>query len=112
MKNLPSGLRLQVSRNMLQGKWEISKLLDEFEKEFLSGEGINILISDNANPDPPLFSGSTLHLQAQKGQPKTTQIQCTYCKQDHPSNKCSAVTHVQARKQILLTKPDILIVYV
>ena len=55
MKNLPSGLRLQVSRNMPQGKWEISKLLDEFEKEFLSREGINILNSDNANPDPPVL---------------------------------------------------------
>ena len=102
MKNLPSGLRLQVSRNMPQGKCEISKLLDEFEKEFLSREGINILNSDNPNPDPPLFSGSTLHLQAQKGQPKTNQISCTYCKQNHPSNKCSVVTDVQAQKQILI----------
>ena len=31
----------------------------------------------NPNPDPPLFSGSTLHLQAQKGKPKTNQISCT-----------------------------------
>ena len=30
----------------------------------------------NPNPDPPLFSGSTLHLQAQKGKPKTNQISC------------------------------------
>ena len=35
MKKVPSDLRLQVSRNMPQGKWEISKLLDEFEKELL-----------------------------------------------------------------------------
>ena len=42
MKKLPSDLRLQVSRNMPQGKWEISKLLDEFEKELLSRERINI----------------------------------------------------------------------
>ena len=32
MKKLPSDLPLQVSRNMRQEKWEISKLLDEFEK--------------------------------------------------------------------------------
>ena len=31
----------------------------------------------NPNSDPPLFSGSTLHLQAQKGKPKTNQISCT-----------------------------------
>ena len=104
MENLPSDFRLQVSRNMPQGKWEISKLLDEFEKELLSRERINILNSDNPNPAPPLFSGSTLHLQAQKGQPKTNQISCTYCKQNHPSNKCSVVTDVQARKQILINK--------
>ena len=89
---------------MPQGKWEISKLLDEFEKELLSRERIKILNSDNPNPDPPLFSRSTLHLQAQKGQPKTNQISCTHCKQNHPSNKCSMVTDVQARKQILINK--------
>ena len=82
MKKLPSDLRLQVSRNMPQGKWKISKLLGEFEKKLF--------------PDLPLFSGSTLHRQAQTGQPKTNQISCTYCKQNHPSNKCSVVTDVQA----------------
>ena len=104
MKKLPSDFHLQVSRNVPQGKWEISKLLDEFAKELFSRERINILNSDNPNPAPPLFSGSTLHLQAQKGQPKTNQISCTYCKQNHPSNKCSVVTDVQARKQILINK--------
>ena len=82
MKKLPIDLRLQVSRNMPQGKWKISKLLREFEKKLF--------------PDLPLFSGSTLHRQAQTGQPKTNQISCTYCKQNHPSNKCSVVTDVQA----------------
>ena len=89
---------------MPQGKWEISKLLDEFEKELLSRERINLLNSENRDPDPPLFSGSTLHLQAQKEQPKTNQILCTYCKQNHPSNKCSVVTDIQAREQILISK--------
>ena len=96
MKKLPSDLRLQVSRNMPQGKCEISKLLDEFEKELLSRERISILYSDNPNPDPPLFYGSNLHLQAQKGQPKTNQISFTYCKQNHQSNRCSVVTDFQA----------------
>ena len=74
MKKLPSDFYLQVSRNMPQGKWEISKLLDEFEQELLSRERINTLNSDNPNPAPPLFSSSTPVLlvpQAQKGQPKT-----------------------------------------
>ena len=35
MKKLPSELCLQVSRNMPQGKWEVSKLLDEFEEKLL-----------------------------------------------------------------------------
>ena len=97
MQKLPCDLRLQLSRNMPQGKWEISRLLDEFEKELLSRERINILNSDNPDPHPLLFSGSTLHLQAQKGQPKnfrfhiliankTTQaISCYRC----PSSKTS-----------------------
>ena len=87
MKKLPSDFRLQVTRNMPPGKWEISKLLDEFAKELLSRERINILNSDSPNPAPPLFSGSALHLQAQKGQPKTKQMSCTYCNQNLPSNK-------------------------
>ena len=98
---------------MPQGKWEISKLLDEFEKELLSRERIKILNSDNPNPDPPLFSRSTLHLQAQKGQPKTNQISCTYYKQNHPSNICSVVLPMsKLENKFLLTKPDVFIVYV
>ena len=46
VEKLPSDLHLQVSRNTPQGKWEISKLLDEFEKELLSRERKNILNSD------------------------------------------------------------------
>ena len=46
VENLPSDLHLQVSRNIPQGKWEISKLLDESEKELLSRERINISNSD------------------------------------------------------------------
>ena len=93
MEKLPSDLRLLASRNMPQGKWGISKL-----------SNYQILNSDNTNPDPPLFSGSTLHQQTQKGQPKTNQISCTYCKQNDPSNKYSVVTDVQAQKQILFNK--------
>ena len=111
MKKLPSDLRLQVSRNIPQEKWEVSKLLDEFEKELSWRDRINILNSDN--PDPPLFSGSSLHLQAQKGQPKTNQISCTYCKQNHPSNICSVVLPMsKLENKFLLIKPDVLIVYV
>ena len=47
---------------------------------------------------------NTLHLQAQNGKPKTSQISRTYCKENHTSNKCSVVTDVQARKQILINK--------
>ena len=35
IKKLPSDLRSQVSRSIPQGKWEISKLLDEFQKKRL-----------------------------------------------------------------------------
>ena len=76
MKKLPSGFHLQVSksRSKAQGKWEISNLLDQFAKELSSREHINILNSGNPNSDPPLFSGSTLHLQAQKEKPKTSEL--------------------------------------
>ena len=104
IKNLPSDFCLHVSRNMPQGKWEISKLLDGFAKELLSRERIKILNSDNPNPASPFFSGFILHLQALKGQPKTNKISCVYGKQNHPSNKCSVVTDAQARKQILINK--------
>ena len=62
MKKRLSEFRLQVSRNVPQGKLEISKLLDEFAKKISSRERINILNSDNSNPAPPLFSSSTLDI--------------------------------------------------
>ena len=70
MKKLPSNLRLQVSRNMPQGKWEISKSLDESEKELLSRERIKVLNSDNPNPVPPLFSVLRCIYKPKKGSQK------------------------------------------
>ena len=98
MKKLPSDLRLQVSRNIPQGKWKISKLLGEFENELF--------------PDPPLFSGSTLHRQAQTRQPKKIRFHVLIVNKTTQAINVQLLPMSKLENKFLLKKPDFLIVYV
>ena len=51
-----------------------------------------------------LNSGSILHAASENHNWNSSKITCTYCRQNHPSNRCRVVTDVFARKKILQDK--------
>ena len=106
MSKLPEDFRLDISRLMPAGKWELKHLLNMFKQELTSREKC-LSLSPNkqvppVNPDyythdENNFSASSLHIGTYK-------VTCSFCKMEHPSNKCHVVTDLSARKAILQEK--------
>lgn len=98
---------------MPQGKWKISKLLDEFAKELSSRKRINILNSDNSNPDQPLFSGSTLCIYKPKmGSQKQVRFPVLIVKKTTQAINVQVLLMSKLENKFLLTKLHVSIVYV
>ena len=86
-------------------EWNVNILLENLKCEIESREMCNHM-TINKNKESELstesedyFTGSTLY----SGRGNVT-ITCTYCRRDHPSAKCNAITDVKARKAILRNK--------
>ena len=91
---------------MPAGKWELKHLLNMFKQELTSHEKcLSMSPTKQVPPVNPVyytldknnFSASSLHSGTYKAP-------CSFCKMEHPSNKCDVVTHLSARKAILQEK--------
>ena len=98
MKKLPEEFRLELSRQMPVGKWDLAKLLEVFSKELASRERVQSIKSYETSfqniGSQGLNSGSILHVASENHNRNPTKITCTYCRQNHPSNRCRVVTDV------------------
>ena len=84
------------------GKWDLAKLLEVFFKEcqsIKSSEPSSQIVHSQG-----LNSGSILHVDSKNHNQNPQKITCTYCRQNHPSNRYRVVTDVLARKKILQDK--------
>ena len=108
MKKLPEEFRLELSRQMPVGKWDLAKLLEVFSKELASRERCQSIKSSETSSQNSgsrsLNSGSIFHVASENHNRNPTKITCTYCRQNHPSNHCHVVTDVFAQKIILQDK--------
>ena len=92
LAKLPPDLRLIVSRMVSDSNLDIDALLSTFEEELTARERANPNLSrEKPNHTPALFSGSS------------TNPQCAYCRQSHPSMSCASVTKPADRRNILKT---------
>ena len=106
MKKLPEEFRLELSRQMPVGKWDLAKLLEVFSKELASRERCQSIKSSETSSQnigsQGLNSGSILHVASENHNRNPPKITCTYCRKNRPSNR--VVTDVLARKKILQDK--------
>ena len=74
------------------GKWDLVELLEVFSKELPSSEQCqSIKSSDPSSQIIFLNSGSILHVASENHNRNPPKITCTYCRQNHPSNRRSIV---------------------
>ena len=97
MKKFPEEFPLELTRQMPVGKWELAsrkrcQSLKSSEPSFriIGSQGLN--------------SGSILHVASENHNRNPPKITCTYCRQNHPLNRCCLVTDIFARKKILQDK--------
>ena len=96
--------RLELSRQMPVGKWDLAKLLEVFSKELASRERCQSIKSSETSSQKigsqSLNYDSILQVASENHNRDPTKITCASCRQDHPSNRCRVVTDVFARKKI------------
>ena len=78
------------------GKWDLAKLLEVFSKELASRERVQSIKSYETSSQnigsQGLNSGSILHVASANHNRNPAKTTCTYCRQNHSSNCCCAVT--------------------
>ena len=89
MNRLPQDLRLIISREVGNAEWHIDQLMAIVEREISARERAFL---SSGGPHAP----TTAALLSVDSQPK-----CCYCRQRHPSSKCTTVTDTSQRKLIL-----------
>ena len=106
MSKLPNEMKLELSRKMPQGKWDINKLMDAFKDEILSRE--RCTVNDDIDNEMKYSQASTLHVQGKGRSYNRDKFKynptCTFCKGSHASNKCEKVPDVESRKVIVRQK--------
>ena len=85
LKKLPEAFRLELSRQMPVGKWDLAKLLEVFSKELASREQCQSIKSSESSSQitgsQGLNSGSVLHVASENHNRNPPKITCTYCRQ-------------------------------
>ena len=110
MKKLPEEIRLELSRQMPVGKWDLVQVqvtfCNCFPKKTDSKEQCQSIKSSEPSSQiigsQGLNSGSMLHVASENHNRNPPKITWTYCRQNNPSNR--VVTDVIARKKILQDK--------
>ena len=111
LSKLPNEIKLEISRQMPQGKWDIKQLMEVMKKEIASRERcvpeVNSSLSDDFT-DNVRSSASTLFTHGKKIVPKYGNRKkgnsCLFCDKPHQSTLCRIVASVDDRKAIVRRK--------
>ena len=101
MNKLPSEIRLIISRELTEEKWDVEKLMKIVDREVDARE--RSATSRTANPTsaprrplPRAPPTAAALMTSNSGQ-----VRCAFCEQGHVSSSCTIVTDINARKEAL-----------
>ena len=96
MSKLPRSLKLQVSREMPSGKWDVVKVMAVFKRELMARERCERIDKTSLVDRLDKCAGSTsLFIDC-----KTTVV-CAYCSKNHSANQCNVITNITDKKKYL-----------
>ena len=103
LNKLPPELQLIASRKVAEEDWNLVPLLKIIEDEIAARERVQTKPSQVAQPQGqrknPEQNFPTATTQVSNMAPSA--LMCCFCQQAHPPAKCTTVTQIEARKQIL-----------
>lgn len=97
MSQLPSDVRLQISRMSTNEVWKIDELLDTIKSEIDAREASEGAKSSGVENRKPPINPNALVAKS----PKEFKIRCAYCGSLHYSASCDKVLDCESRKKIL-----------
>ena len=111
MEKLPANLRLIISRSTDKEKWDLDVLLRAFDSEIESKERCELIGNNLSEPAvTPVKSNVGRFIKGGSGPPTASALvtqseeksaSCTYCRQKHPSKRCTTITDIGARRNPL-----------
>ena len=114
LEKLPLEVKLVITRNIKENTWDLAKVLELINLELRAPKTCTLPDKtegekNSAHFDSELpYTGSSLHLGShwsrfQSGNPSKSggNIKCIFCCSNHWSDKCSAISDFEARKDFL-----------
>ena len=103
MERLPHEFKLNISRNLKEELWDLTKLLALIHDEIKARENCSSSNGkdefSNFHSEKPPFTSASLLTNNPKQKPP--QISCVFCRKPHWSDKCTVITDCDARKDFL-----------
>ena len=98
MERLPPDFKRNISRELKDDLWDLTKLLGLIKNELKVLENCNLTSTSSKEHSEFVYSGSSLHSRQQNVPNK---LACVFCKKPHWSDKCSVITDSVSRKEFL-----------
>ena len=107
MSKIPEDIRILLARQIKDGEWNLNELLRLLKDEVKNRErceGIKAIDrAENSEKNKNFRSKKDPStLSALLTEETQTSINCSFCKQSHPTTTCQLVTNIAARRQILM----------
>ena len=103
LSKLPPELQLIASRKVAEEDWNLAPLLKIIKEEIAACERVQTKPSQAAqpqgqrkNPEQNFPTATTLVSNM-----ASSALMCCFCQQPHPPAKCTTLTQIETRKQIL-----------
>ena len=111
MEKLPANLRLIISSSIDKEEWDLDVLLRAFDSEIEARERCKLIGNNLSEPAvTPVKSNVERFIEGRSG-PSTASalvtpsgeksVSCTYFRQSHPSARCTTITDIGARRNLL-----------
>ena len=111
MEKLPANLRLIISRSIDKEEWDLDVLLRAFDSEIEARERCELIGSNLSEPVVTPVKSNVGRFIKGRSDPSTASalvtqseersVSCTYCRQRHPSARCTTITDIGARRNLL-----------
>ena len=111
MEKLPANLPLTISRSIDKEQWDLDVLLRDFDSEIEARERCELIGNNLSEPAViPVKLNVGRFIKGRSGpstastlvtQSEERSVSCTYCRQKHPSARCTTITDIGARRNLL-----------
>ena len=111
MQKLPQDIKLELSKSLKKKDWNLDEIVELFKSEIEARESCCNEVDHQKdqnqrygnNKSIPAKSNTRLTTENLLATSETKNVSCRFCKQNHYSDKCTVVTDLAARREIIIS---------